>query len=459
MRYFNFKYITAILLVTLVSSCDDVLDQAPEASLSPNQTFSDATGANAALLGTYSALQSANYVGLRSWSLLDLYSGNLRHTGTFPSFAQFQNRNLLADNVEISNMWNSIYATINRSNNIIAAVPNVTDGTLNKDRTIAEAKFIRAFSYLNALVLWGGDNDGYTNNSAPGIPLRLTPTLTPADAAATPRVTLGEIKNAILADLDQATIDALAPRGTGSAQTVVGRATREAAIALKAKAHLIFGEYAQAATLAQSIITGTGSDLTASYANLFASKNPPESLWELQFDAVNSNSIAFFFFPTASGGRNEYSIATAAVFPHEAGDTRAAVNSPGASTTGKYVVVAPGTDNVKILRKGEMYLVAAEALVRNNPTTLPQALGLLNAVRSRAGLVAFNTADPATFLTQLLRDKRVELAFEGFPNHWVDLRRTNTAAALFTNANRVRLPIPQREVLTANGVVLQNQDY
>lgn len=458
MRYFNFKYITAILLVTFVSSCE-VLDQAPQASLSPTQTFSDATGANAALLGTYSALQSANYVGLRSWSLLDLYAGNLRHSGTFPSFAQFANRDLLADNVEISNMWNSIYATINRANNIIQFVPQVNDGTLNKDRAIAEAKFIRAFSYLNALVIWGGDNDGYTNNSAPGIPLRLTPTLTPADAAATPRVTLGEIKNAIMADLDQTTIDALAARGTGTAQTVAGRATREAAIALKAKAHLIFGEYSQAATLAQSIITGTGSDLTASYANLFSSKNPAESIWELQFDAVNSNTIAFFFYPTTSGGRDEYNIATSANFPHEAGDTRAAVNLPGGSTTGKYVVVSPGTDNVKILRKAEMYLIAAEALVRNNVTALPQALNLLNAVRSRAGLAPFSTAVPAAFFTQLLRDKRVELAFEGFPNYWVDLRRTNTAAGLFTNANRVRLPIPLREVLTANGVVIQNVDY
>jgi hypothetical protein len=436
-----------------------VLEQAPEASLSPDQTFSDATGANASLIGTYSNLQSVNFVGLRSWSLLDLYSGNLRHTGTFPSFAQFQNRNLLADNVEITNMWNSIYATINRANIIIALAPEVNDATLNKDRVVAEAKFIRAFSYLNALVLWGGDTDGYTSNSAPGVPLRLTATLLPEDAIATPRVSLGEIKDAIMADLNQATIDALAPRGTGSAQTVVGRATQEAATALKAKAHLIFGEYTDASTLALSLITGTGSDLTATYANLFGTKNPTESIWELQFDAVNANSIAFFFYPTSSGGRNEYSIATNANFPHEAGDVRAAVNNPGASTTGKYVVVSPGTDNVKILRKAEMYLIAAEALVRNDATTLPQALDLLNAVRNRAGLADFVTADPTVFLTQLLADKRIELAFEGFPNHWVDLRRTNSAAPLFANANRVRLPIPQREVLVSANVIAQNEGY
>lgn len=458
MRYFNLKYISAALLLSIASSCN-VVDQAPEASLAPDQVFTDATGANAAIIGAYSALQSANYVGLRTWSLLDLYAGNLRHPGTFPSFAQFLNRNILADNTEVTNMWTQVYAAINRSNNVIAFVPAIEDASLNKDRIIAEAKFLRAFSYLNAIVLWGGDNDGFSNDAAVGVPLRLLPTLTPADAAPTPRVSLGEIKAAILNDLSQTTIDALAARGTGSNQAVVGRATREAAIALRAKAQLLFGNYADAATLAQSIITGTGSDLTAVYANLFSSKNAAESLWELQFDAVNSNTIAFFFYPTANGGRNEYDVATNAVFPHEAGDARAAVNGVGTTLTSKYTAVNPGIDNVKVLRKAEMYLIAAEALVRQDAANLPTALNLLNAVRSRAGLAAFTTADVNVFLTQLFADKRVELAFEGFPTYWSDLRRTNTAAPLFANANRVRLPIPQREVLTSSNVISQNLDY
>jgi starch-binding outer membrane protein, SusD/RagB family len=458
MRYSNFKYSIFVLVLSFFVSCD-VLDQAPEASLAPSQVFTDATGANAAIIGAYSSIQSGNYVGLRSWALLDLYSGNLRHTGTFPSFAQFQNRNILADNVEVSNMWNSIYSTINRANNIIEFSPGVNDAAFNKDRAIAEAKFIRAFSYLNALVLWGGDNNSYTVDGAVGIPLRLKPTLTPADAAPAPKATFGEVKNAILADLSQATIDALPARGTGSAIAAAGRATKEAAIALKAKAQLIFGNNADAAALAQSVITGTGSDLTATMSNLYTSKNNAESLWELQFDAVNSNAIAFFFYPTAQGGRNEVSPAAPANFPHEANDARIAINGPGLSITVKYRVVSPGTDNVIMLRKGDMYLTAAEALVRQSAANLPQGLTLLNRVRTRAGLPNFVTEDAAAFFVQLAQDRRNELAFEGFPNHWVDLRRTGQAAGLFTNPNFVRLPIPQREVLTSENVITQNAGY
>jgi len=356
-------------------------------------------------------------------------------------------------------MWNSIYSTINRANVIIEFAPTVTDAAFNKDRAIAEAKFIRAFSYLNALVRWGGDDNSYAVDGAVGIPLRLKPTLTPADGAPTPRVTFGEVKNAILADLSQATIDALPARGTGSAISAAGRATKEAAAALRAKAQLIFGNYTEAATLAQSVITGTGSDLTASISNLYTSKNNAESLWELQFDAVNSNAIAFFFFPTAQGGRNELAPATPAAFPHEANDARILVNNPGLSTTTKYRVVSPGTDNVIILRKGDMYLTAAEALVRGNAANLPQGLTLLNRVRTRVGLPNFVTEDASAFFVQLAQDRRNELAFEGFPNHWVDLRRTGQATSLLANANRVRLPIPQREILTADGVVAQNAGY
>jgi hypothetical protein len=458
MKIRNLKYVFVFALAGVISSCN-VLDQEPQASLAPSQVFTDASGVNAAIIGAYSAIQGGNYAGLRSWALLDLYSGNLRHTGTFPSFAQFQNRNILANNVEVSNMWNSVFDAINRANNLIRFVPDVNDAALNKDRAIAEAKFIRAFSYLTALTLWGGDNNGYTVAGAPGVPLRLTPTLTPADGAATPRVSFGEVRDAILNDLTQDMIDALPNRGTGGSLSAAGRASREAAIALKAKAQLIFGNYAEASTLALSIITGTGSDLAPSYASLYSTKNNAESLWELQFDAVDNNAIAFFFFGTAQGGRNELAIATNANFPHEAGDARASVNNPGASTTAKYTRITNGDDNVIMIRKAEMYLVAAEALVRENATNLPQALDLLNAVRSRAGLVDYNTADTAEFLTQLAADKRVELAFEGFPNHWVDLRRTGNAAALFANANLVRLPIPEREVLTADGIVEQNAGY
>lgn len=450
-------YSLVALSICYSTSCN-VLDQAPEASLTPEQVFTDASGVNAALLGSYSALQSGNYMGLRTWALTDLAAGNLRWTGTFPSFAQYANAALLPNNVENTNMWNTIYVGINRANNIIANVPAVDDASLNKDRIIAEAKVLRAYNHLNALLLWGGAPAGYTSDGSPGVPIRLAPTLRPEDADPTPRPNLGEVKAAILADLSNDVINQLPNRGTSSAADVVGRLNREAAIAIRARAHLIFGNYANAATDAQSVISGTGSDLVASYASLFVNRNTTEALWELQFDEVNNNAIAFFFFGTAQGGRNELGIGS---IPVEDGDARGPVINPNGSTTQKYTRIGNGDDHVILVRRAEMYLAAAEALVRaNGAAGIPQATILLNAVRSRAGLDPVVIADPNDFLNAVLTERRVELAIEG--HFWFDLRRTGRVLNLpiiNTQNFRALFPVPEREVLVSEGIIAQNDGY
>ena len=115
------------------TSCEKILDQEPASSLDASTAFTTRQGVEAGVLGIYSALQSGNYYGLRYWALADLYADVLTHTGTFPSFAQYANRQLLPDNVENTNMWSTIYDGINRANNIRAAVPNISDPAFNKE--------------------------------------------------------------------------------------------------------------------------------------------------------------------------------------------------------------------------------------------------------------------------------------------------------------------------------------
>jgi len=68
-----------------LASCSKVLDQQPQASLSPETAFSTRTGVEAGLLGIYDGFQNADYYGLAIWIYADLYADNLTHTGTFPS--------------------------------------------------------------------------------------------------------------------------------------------------------------------------------------------------------------------------------------------------------------------------------------------------------------------------------------------------------------------------------------
>jgi hypothetical protein len=238
-----------------------------------------------------------------------------------------------------------------------------------------------------------------------------------------------------------------------------------AGIALKARAALYQGNWAEAEARATSLINGLGTDLEPVFADLYLNKNSTtESLFEIQFDPTNSNSIAFFFFPTARGGRNELAPNTAFIGSHEVGDLRLSVNNgtaaptPAAGTSAKHFRITGGDDNVIVLRRAEMYLIAAEAAARASSTGLVKSISLINAIRNRAGLEPLLLSTVENVVDAVLKERRIELAFEG--HRWFDLRRTNRAVSTFSiQPFRALMPIPQREVLTSEGLIVQNPGY
>lgn len=467
----NLKYKFIVTLVTLGAlvnaSCQkEVLDQSPQASLPAATAIKDAASVNAAILGIYSGLQSGNYYGLRYQAFADLYTDNLSHVGTFPSFAQIGNKAILTDNTEGTNMWNSMYSAINRANTVIAAIPNITDGALNKDQRMAEARALRALIYFDLIRYWGGSNTGFNKAGGVGVPLRLTPTLTEADAAPTARASEADVLAQVLADLDYA----IGVSAFGNTNTN-GRISKDAAKALKARVALYMGDYTTAEALATDVIASGRYTMTpgATYKDIWANKNTKESLWEIQFEPTNSNSIAFFYYATTAGGRNEISTSTSLNTAHEAGDLRKSVN---ATTTGggatnlktlKYIRVSTGDDNVVLFRLAELYLIRAEARALKASPDLVGSLADLNVIRTRAGLANSAASTAADLMTAIMQERRIELAHEG--HRFFDLKRTNllgtTLSSNFSGSNAFRAlwPIPQRETLNSGGVITQNTGY
>jgi len=439
--------------IGLFSACQDNLEAELETALDASTGFKTKQDVDAALLGCYNAIQSGNYYGLRFWALTDIYAGSLTHTGTFPSFAQFANRSLLADNTEIVNMWNSIYVGVNRTNNVIASAETVEDPSFNKNNAIGEARFLRAFHYFNLLYLFGGTPNGFNQSGGVGVPIFSTPTLSAENATPKARSTEAEVWSFLLEDLNFAVANLNESNG-------IGRVNKNTANALKARIHLARREWADAEAAANAVITSNKYTLLtgANYANMYLSKNSTETIWELQFDANNTNSIAFFYYPTANGGRNEVTSSTTLKNLHETGDLRLPVNvttGTPANKTLKYTRVA-GEDNVQIIRLAEMYLIRAEAAAQQNKADA--ALADLNVIRNRAGLGALAITDSKELAIAILKERVIEFAHEGL--RWFDIRRTGDFASVgITQDFRALLPIPQREVDTAAGVVAQNTGY
>lgn len=418
-------YLIALLAVGFASSCEQVLDQTPQTAVEDKIT--DASTARAVLNGAYNGLQSANYLGTRYTLLPDLAGGNLRHTGTFSDFAQIAGRTVLADNAAGTAMWIQIYNSIQRANLIIKFVPTITEAGFTdteKKQIVAEARALRAFHYFNLVRWWAG------------VPIVTEPT-SKADASLNvPRSSVAEVYKQITTDLDAAFPDL--------AVSNASRITKNTALAMKCRAALYNKDWAGVNTLADQIIATNRHSLMPKTTDVFNGTNTAESIWELQFEATNSNSLAFFMFSTQLGGRNEMRPAPALTAAYALTDNRR-ILSTSYDVQLKYFRVSTGTDRPVMFRLAEVLLSKAEALAEQGKDA--DALVQLNRIRTRAGL----TAAPATLVGQALKDeiflqRRLELALEG--HYFFDLVRTARASKEFTgwNDNFSLLPIPDRDI-------------
>ncbi|QQL49089.1 RagB/SusD family nutrient uptake outer membrane protein [Mucilaginibacter ginkgonis] len=445
----KFLYIMLPALLS-VTACKKTLDQQPQASLDASTAFTTRQGVEAGIVGVYDGVQSTGYMSLNYLIFPDLYADNITWTGTFPTWSQVFNKTILADNTDINTIWNALYSTINKANNIIAAAPNISDPAFAKDRAIGECETIRAMAYFDLVRMFGGGPTGYNQAGGLGVPLRLKPTLTTADATPVARATEADVYTQVLADLDDAI--AKLPTSVGT-----GRVNKYVAQALKARVQLYRQQWADAEALCTSVIAGPYTLVSGgSYATIYTSRNTSESLWELQYNATDANNIAFYYYPSNLGGRNEVSSATSLRDAFEANDVRKAVNytttTPTAKTL-KYTQVTPGIDDVMMMRLAEVYLTRAEA--RAMLGNLPGATADLNVIRVRAGIGNTTAVTQADLLTAIRKERRLELAHEG-QRHF-DLRRYNQTGIAQTFRNL--FPIPQQEVLSSNGVTVQNPGY
>jgi len=112
--------------------------------------------------------------------------------------------------------------------------------------------------------------------------------------------------------------------------------------------------------------------------------------------------------------------------------------------------------NVRLLRLAEMFLIRAEANFRLFPAAPVGGvtpLADINRIRSRANLEPLS----AVTLPDILKERKLELAFEGFTLHDVK-RLQGTVGVLPWNDTKLVYPIPDRE-MRVNLKLVQNDGY
>jgi hypothetical protein len=147
----------------------------------------------------------------------------------------------------------------------------------------------------------------------------------------------------------------------------------------------------------------------------------------------------FFSVPEFGGRDGDIDILDAHLNLYPAGDQRRALFFIGnaAERCGKWNNQYGG---INLIRLAEMYLIRAECNIRLSTVVGATALADYNVIHTRAGLAPALTVT----LPDILLERRLELAFEGFKIH--DLRRLKQDFASFTiNDPRLLFPIPARE--------------
>ena len=128
-----------------------MLDETPLSSLSADNLFQTETDANAAVIGMYSHVGSAG----RHWNInVPVYGWGVMGTDTWERVGasiqtKFTKYALTPADGQVKEVWAGLYSVINNANNIIALTPNIDASEEVKNRYMAEAYFLRAFSYMD----------------------------------------------------------------------------------------------------------------------------------------------------------------------------------------------------------------------------------------------------------------------------------------------------------------------
>jgi starch-binding outer membrane protein, SusD/RagB family len=445
-KIINIFFITA----TMLAGCSKALDTIPTQSISESDALKTSSDVQVALVGSYSDLGASDIYGGRAFVNPDLLGDNneLIWSGTFQGMTQIFNKSIPIDNGFITNTWLTAYKTINDVNNVLSAL-NVVVAT-DKSRVEGEAKFIRGLAYFDLVRLYAKAwNDGTPANN-PGVPLILTPTRSITAASKVARNKVSEVYDQVIKDLTDAEADLPATNGFF--------ATKYSAAAILARVYLQKGDYSNAIQAANRVIMSGKYSLNGNYGDEFpfspngptSISNTSEDIFAIQVNATQGvNDFNTFY---SSNGRGDITIDDNHLNLYEAGDDRLNVfyDDGGSIYTGKF---ENAYGNVHVTRLAEMYLIRAESNFRLGTAAGATPLADVNTIRARVLLPPLVTVT----LNDILKERKLELAFEGFTLHDVK-RLQGTVGALPWNSPKLIYPIPDRE-RKVNDKLTQNEGY
>jgi starch-binding outer membrane protein, SusD/RagB family len=505
-RYNKWTYaLLPAILVMAVAGCSKFLDRKPLGVGTEDDIVQG--GVEGKVFSLYGDLRKDGISGFPSISFKNIRSDDALK-GSTPGDASyitpiFDNFQYDAAQGQVTVYWDDHYNFITQCNSVIHDVDSLklTDPASQQNK--AEATFLRALAYFDLVRDFG---------AVPKIDFKI---YKPEDANIA-KSSVADIYALIDADLDFASAN-LPPDWPAK---FIGRATKGAANALKAKTLLYRQNWGGALAKAEEVITSNKYSLISPYYRLFKEEgeNSTESIFEIQMYVNTNGSVNLGNnHNQVQGVRGSgdwdlgwgFNVPTESLInSYEPNDPRKDATilysgqSDGGSNTGGYGRTLPPspplaqpywnkkvyTDparraritifkddpqfsrwlNIGILRYADVLLMAAEAANElGGPANTTKALDYLEQVRFRARngnnavLPKIELTDKAQLREAIHRERRAELAMEN--ERFYDLVRWNKALSVLASmgyqARNRYFPLPQSAIDKSGGKLVQNPDY
>lgn len=441
-----YQYLILGCTILAAPSCKDILNLEPAQSLSNEIALDSDEGVKQALVGAYDNMSQSALLGGELMRNAELYGADNEFTwvGTYTAPREIFNRDILTGNTDITALWTDAYEVINSCNSVINAIDVVE--AADQNTVMGEALALRGWVHFELTRMFGQQYENGTDNTQLAVPLILVPTLAIGDNVSVTRNTVEECYAQVIADLTAA--ESMLPESNGVF------INKYVAAALLARVYLQKEDYVGARDAANRVIASNDFSLNDNFADAFSQDNATdEDVFSVENSELdNSNVMTTYFAINDFGGRADIEIEASHLALYDDLDTRKLMFlvDGDATYTTKF---NSEFGNISIIRIAEMYLIRAECNARLGSAIGAAPVDDYNMVHTRAGLPA--EADVA--LADILLERRVELAFEGFKVH--DIKRLKgTIGVMNYNDQKMIYPVPITEI-EINPLLIQNPGY
>jgi starch-binding outer membrane protein, SusD/RagB family len=323
--------------------------------------------------------------------------------------------------------WYISYKIINSANTVIELTDKISSGDAATKQLIGENYFLRAFCHFNLLKFYAKPYS--IDPDAPGIIIRTSTT----EDAIKARSSVRECYNVVISDLEKAATFMDKSRGPQYA-------SKEAAWALLSRVYLYMGDNAKTIEYANKVIESGNFQLETAegFKTYFPNAaSSTETIFLVAFTTADNKgkfgSISSMLYSDGNSGWGEEFASQSIrdeMSPHPEDVRWAYIDTLSDGSGGivkkngietfyitkfSYQDGDPNLSSPVMLRLAEMYLNRAEALAKSGDDA--GALADVDLIRSNRGLenALYNGVLPggATALDVVLKERRIELAFEG----------------------------------------------